>query len=72
MPLRVCGATERYTGRTIMGELTTGHVLLDAVLIVVMMLVLDWVEVESKRNRSARTRPDSRERLGAGPLKKAA
>ena len=41
-----------------MGELTTGHVLLDAALIVVMMLVLDWVE--SKRNRSAGTRQDCR------------
>lgn len=53
-----------------MGELTTGHVLLDAVLIVVMMLVLDWVE--SKRNRSARIRPDRPGRLDARPVKKAA
>ena len=53
-----------------MTELTTGHVLLDAVLIVVMMLVLSWVE--SKRNRSARARQDRRGQLDAGPTKKAA
>jgi hypothetical protein len=53
-----------------MGELTTGHILLDAALIVVMMLVLDWIE--SKRGRTARTRPHRRGQLDARPVKTAA
>lgn len=53
-----------------MGELTTGHVVLYALLIVVTMGVLDWVE--SKRTRTARARPDRRGQLGARSVKKAA
>jgi len=40
----------------LMSELTTGHVLMYAVLIVVTMAVLDWLE--SKRTRTARARRD--------------
>jgi len=53
-----------------MNELTTGHFVLDAVLIVVTMAVLDWLE--SKRTRVARARQDRREQLDTRPARKAA
>jgi hypothetical protein len=53
-----------------MNGLTTGHFVLYAVLIVVTMTVLDWLE--SKRIRIARARQDRREQLDRRPAKKAA
>ena len=51
-------------------ELTTGHFVLYAVLIVVTTAVLDWVE--SKRTRIARARQDRRAQLDTRPARKAA
>jgi|RhiMetdeSRZDD1v2_1073273.scaffolds.fasta_scaffold00029_36 hypothetical protein len=53
-----------------MGELTTGHVVLDAALIVAMMLVLHWMEW--KRNRAEHRRQDRHVQLDVRPSKKAA
>jgi hypothetical protein len=57
-----------------MGELSAGHVLLYAVLIIATMAVLEWRE--SKRTRtqtqSARARRDRRGQLDASPARKAA
>lgn len=53
-----------------MGEMTTGHVVLYALLIVVTMIVLDWLE--SKRTRTVGARRDRREPLDARPARKAA
>ena len=53
-----------------MGELSTGHVVLDAALIVAMMLALHWMEW--KRNRVARRRHDRHVQLDVSPSKKAA
>jgi hypothetical protein len=51
-------------------EPTTGYIVLYAVLIVVTMAVLDWLE--SKRTRTARARRDRDEQLDARPARKAA
>jgi hypothetical protein len=53
-----------------MGELTTGHMLMYVMLIVVTMGMLDWVE--SKRIRAARARRGHRGQLEARPARKAA
>jgi len=53
-----------------MGELTTGHVLMYVLLIVVTMGMLDWVE--SKRIRTVRARRDRRGQLDARPARRAA
>ena len=53
-----------------MNELTTGHFVLYAVLIVVTTAVLHWVE--SKRTRIACARQDRRDQLDTGPARKAA
>jgi len=53
----------------VMGELTTGHVLMYTVLSVVTMALLDWLE--SKRTRTARARRDRGRQLDASPARKA-
>ena len=53
-----------------MRELTTGHVLMYVLLIVVTMGMLDWVE--SKRIRTVRARRDRLGQVDARPARKAA
>jgi len=55
-----------------MGELSAGHVLLYAGLIIATMAMLEWLESKRTRTHTARARRDRRGQLDASPARKAA